>query len=133
MKNIIENVICALYSSKSACPLRWPVHRDSDERSEGAERALLASYPGPKYTPCASNGVAPQALREHEAAQRPNQRFTSSSELCSRVTLGPKYTPCASNRARSSEIRYCCKAIVGHRLVIITITTIFINTICKFI
>ena len=89
----------------------------SDERSEEAERALLASYPGPKYTPCASNGVAPQALREHEAAQRPNQRFTSSSELCSRVTLGPKYTPCASNRARSSVL-YWRSQYAGHPLVV---------------
>ena len=51
------------------------------------------------------------------AVRRRHRRLRQPSELCLRVTSRQKYTPIASDRARRSQIRYCCKAIVGHRLV----------------
>jgi hypothetical protein len=51
------------------------------------------------------------------AVRRRHRRLRQPSKLCSRVTPRPKYTPIAPDRARRSQIRYCRKATVGHRLV----------------
>ena len=51
------------------------------------------------------------------AVRRKHKRFGKPSELCSRVAPRQKFIPIASDRARQSQIRYCCKATIGNRLV----------------
>ena len=73
----------------------------------------LGPRAGPESGPRISYYIRAGALiRSAPQAQTPNNRASFARELAPDGIY-----PRTSNESHPSEIRYCCKAIVGHRLV----------------